>query len=211
MCGILNRGVANSFWNHVIRISSGQMYFQDIYSNLWKVKVFSGNIYSLKSNTYFWGTFLLVQDGFWYLIVTRHKLTVLFQQLIFLLFGTSTWLPQCKEPKLICIGSAWSCKWFYPNSTYKWCTLNIKSVCLNHAGVTTMKRPDQSHPHPKLEVPRLTCLGWVSTWASAVGGEHSRKEPFEQLIMLLFGTPTWLPHCKACWIIRISMPFLIPE
>jgi len=76
ICGILNRGVANSFWNHVIQISSRQMYFQDIYSNLWKVKVFSGNIYSLKSNTYFWGTVMLVQDGFLYLIVTRHKLTV---------------------------------------------------------------------------------------------------------------------------------------
>jgi len=76
ICGILNRGVANSFWNHVIQISSIQMYFQDIYSNLWKVKLFSGNIYSLKSNTYFWGTVMFVQDGFLYLIVTRHKLTV---------------------------------------------------------------------------------------------------------------------------------------
>ncbi len=70
-------GVANSFWNYVIQISSRQMYFQDIYSNLWKVKVFSGNIYYLKSNTYFWGTVMLVQDGFLYLIVIRHKLTVL--------------------------------------------------------------------------------------------------------------------------------------
>ncbi len=76
ICGILNRGVANSFWNHVIQISSRQMYFQDIYSNLWKVKVFSGNIYSLKWNTYFWGTVMLVQDGFLYLIMARHKLTV---------------------------------------------------------------------------------------------------------------------------------------
>ncbi len=74
--GILNRGVANSFWNHVIQISSRQMYFQDIYSNLWKVKVFIGNIYSLKSNTYFWGTVMFVKDGFLYLIVTKHKLTV---------------------------------------------------------------------------------------------------------------------------------------
>jgi hypothetical protein len=78
ICGILNRGVANSFWNHVIKISSRQMYFQDINSNLWKVKVFSGNIYSFKSNTYFWGTVMFVQDGFLYLIVTRHKLTVQF-------------------------------------------------------------------------------------------------------------------------------------
>ncbi len=76
ICGILNRGVANSFWNHVIQISSIQMYFQVIYFNLWKVKLFSGNIYTLKSNTYFWGTVMFVQDGFLYLIVTRHKLTV---------------------------------------------------------------------------------------------------------------------------------------
>jgi len=76
ICGILNQGVANSFWNHVIQISSIQMHFQDIYSNLWKVKLFSGNIYSLKSNTYVWGTVIFVQDGFLYLIVTRHKLTV---------------------------------------------------------------------------------------------------------------------------------------
>ncbi len=76
ICGILDRGVANSFWIHVIQISSRQMYFQDIFSNLWKVKVFFGNRYSLKSNTYFWGTAMLVQDGFLYLIVTKHKLTV---------------------------------------------------------------------------------------------------------------------------------------
>ncbi len=76
ICPILNRGVANSFWNHVIQISSRQMYFQDIYSNLWKVKVFIENIYSLKSNTYFLGTVMFVQDGFLYLILTKHKLTV---------------------------------------------------------------------------------------------------------------------------------------
>ncbi len=76
ICGTLNRGVANSVWNHVIPISSIQMYFQDIYSNLWKVKLFSGDIYSLKSNTFFWGTVMFVQDGFLYLMVTRHKLTV---------------------------------------------------------------------------------------------------------------------------------------
>ncbi len=76
ICGTLNRGVANSVWNHVIQISSIQMYFQDIYSNLWKVKILRGNIYSLKSKTLFWGTVMFVQDGFLYLIVTRHKLTV---------------------------------------------------------------------------------------------------------------------------------------
>ena len=76
ICGILNQGVANFFWNHVIQISSRQMHFQDIYFNLWKVKVLIGNIYSLKWNTYFCGTVMFVQDGFLYLIVTKHKLTV---------------------------------------------------------------------------------------------------------------------------------------
>jgi hypothetical protein len=76
ICGILNEVWLISFWNHVIQISSSQMYFQDIYSNLWKVKVFIGNIYSLKSNTYFWGTAMFVQDEFLCLIVTKHKLTV---------------------------------------------------------------------------------------------------------------------------------------
>jgi hypothetical protein len=52
------------------------MYFQDIYSNLWKVNVFIGNIYSLILNTYFWGTVMFAQDGFLYLTVTKHKLTV---------------------------------------------------------------------------------------------------------------------------------------
>ena len=33
-------------------------------------------MYSLKSNTYFWGTVMFVQVGFLYLIVTKHKLTV---------------------------------------------------------------------------------------------------------------------------------------
>jgi hypothetical protein len=49
---------------------------------------------------------------------------------------------------------------------------------LNHLGVTTIKRLDQGHLHPKLHVTILTCHGW----ASAVGGEHSRKELYEQLI-----------------------------
>ncbi len=42
-----------------------------------------------------------------------------------------------------------------------------------------MKRLDQGHLHPKLEVPGLTCSGEES---NPVGCEHSRKEPFEQLV-----------------------------
>ncbi len=40
ICGIWNWGMANSFWNHVIQISIRQVYFQDIYSQLWIVKIF---------------------------------------------------------------------------------------------------------------------------------------------------------------------------
>ena len=94
ICGILNRGVANSFWNHVIQISSIQMYFQDIYSNLWKVKIFTGNIYSLKSNTSFCGTVMFVQDGFFYLVVTGHQLTVHFSPVL--------WLPPLIQYPLYC-------------------------------------------------------------------------------------------------------------
>jgi hypothetical protein len=46
-----------------------------------------------------------------------------------------------------------------------------------------MERLDQGHLHPKLEVPRLTCLGWESSPASTVEGKHFRKEPFEQLVI----------------------------
>jgi hypothetical protein len=42
-----------------------------------------------------------------------------------------------------------------------------------------MERLDQ----PFLERPRLTCPGRESTRASAVGGEHSSKELFEQPII----------------------------
>jgi hypothetical protein len=43
-----------------------------------------------------------------------------------------------------------------------------------------MKRLYHGHLHPKLEVPGLT---GNRTRASTVGGEHSRKEPSEQLVI----------------------------
>ncbi len=48
ICGILNRGVAKSFWNHVIQISSRQMHFQDTY-------IFQ----SVKSKSIYWKYLLL--------------------------------------------------------------------------------------------------------------------------------------------------------
>ncbi len=47
ICGIWNWGMASSFWNHVIQISIRQVHFQDIYSQLWIVKIFTNNIYFL--------------------------------------------------------------------------------------------------------------------------------------------------------------------
>jgi hypothetical protein len=47
ICGIWNSGLASSFWNHVIQISSRQVHFQDKYSQLWIVKIFTENIYFL--------------------------------------------------------------------------------------------------------------------------------------------------------------------
>jgi hypothetical protein len=76
ICGIWSWGMASSFWNYVIQISIRQVHYQDIYSQLWIVKIFSENIYFLKSNTYFWGTVVYLQYGFLYLILTRPKFAV---------------------------------------------------------------------------------------------------------------------------------------
>jgi hypothetical protein len=45
-----------------------------------------------------------------------------------------------------------------------------------------MKRLDQGHLHPKLEVLGLTCPSRNQTQASKVVGKHSRKGPFKQLV-----------------------------
>jgi hypothetical protein len=47
-----------------------------------------------------------------------------------------------------------------------------------------MKRLDQGHPHPKLEVPGLTCPGQELNPGLRGGSELSRKEPFEQLVTI---------------------------
>ncbi len=54
-----------------------------------------------------------------------------------------------------------------------------------------LKRLVQGHLHPKLEVKRLTCSGRESNpglHGITMGGEHSRKEQFEQLVNSIF---TW--------------------
>jgi hypothetical protein len=47
-----------------------------------------------------------------------------------------------------------------------------------------MERLDQGHLHPKLEVPELTGPGRELNPGLPRGGEHSRKEPFEQLVIV---------------------------
>jgi hypothetical protein len=67
MCGILNRGLANSFWNHVIQISSRQMCFQDVFQSV-KSKIFWWkylllNIkYIFLRDSYGWMDFLFDSD-----------------------------------------------------------------------------------------------------------------------------------------------------
>ncbi len=96
----------------------------------------------------------------------------------------ATWLPQwtalgCK-PNSTCKASA---KHLPAAKTSGTCKSQYSlSSRTDHVGVTTMKRLDQGVLRPKLEVPRLTCLGRESSLASTVGGKHFRKEAFEELV-----------------------------
>jgi hypothetical protein len=49
---------------------------RNLYSQVWKVKIFFRNIYSLYSNSYFWLTVMEVHYGFLCMILGRHKFTV---------------------------------------------------------------------------------------------------------------------------------------
>jgi hypothetical protein len=62
--------------------------------------------------------------------------------------------------------------------------------------IRTMKRLNQGHLHPLLQHPwgiHVSPAKW--TWVACVAGEHSSKELFEHLKLLLFRTYIWLPHC----------------
>ncbi len=54
--------------------------------------------------------------------------------------------------------------------------LNISS----HLEMFSLKKLDQGHLHPKLEVPGLTCPGWESKSGLHSGRQALYKEPFEQ-------------------------------
>jgi hypothetical protein len=51
--GDLNFQISKTFWNNIIQISIRQIHFQDIYSQLWKVKNFCGNITPFKQKLIF--------------------------------------------------------------------------------------------------------------------------------------------------------------
>ncbi len=53
--------------------------------------------------------------------------------------------------------------------------------CLNHVGVTTMKKLDQEHLHPLLQHPKTDkqALTENQTWVACVAGESFSKEQFE--------------------------------
>jgi hypothetical protein len=60
-----------------------------------------------------------------------------------------------------------------------------------------MDRLDQGHLHPKLEVLRLTSLGWETNLGFTLGGERSSKELLEQHIdSYSFGTSTLCVHMR---------------
>ncbi len=68
----------------------------------------------------------------------------------------------------------WKCYHFFPL---------VILICMRLASLVfdnVIERHDQGHLHPKVEVPGLTCSSGDQTWASAVGGKRSRKEPFDQ-------------------------------
>jgi hypothetical protein len=59
-----------------------------------------------------------------------------------------------------------------------------------------MKRLDQGHLHPLLEHSETNkSRPEIEPGVACVIGEHSSKELLEQLMLLLFGTSTWLPQC----------------
>ncbi len=77
-----------------------------------------------------------------------------------------------------------------------------------------MKRRDQGHLYPELEVPRLTCPSRESNPGLAMGGEHSRKEPFEQLILLRFTelmNRYWYPDVKFLLELEATFPLFEVE
>ncbi len=78
----------------------------------------------------------------------EHSSKELLQQLMLLIFGSSTWLPQC-------MALMHSTRSKTSNSTYKWHTLNIilfESRRCHHYGETLREHPRQKCPGPGLNL-----------------------------------------------------------
>jgi hypothetical protein len=73
-----------------------------------------------------------------------------------------------------------------------WISGTFKSICLNHVAVPTRER----HDHGVISIPyKSTPRGrrsqpWFELTTFCTAGEHSSKELLQQLLLLLFITPT---------------------
>ncbi len=124
----------------------------------------------------------------------EHSSKELLQQLMLLIFGSSTWLPQC-------MALMHSTRSKTSNSTYKWHTLNInlfESRRCHHYGETSPRSSPYSTRATQTE---MSPLGFEST-TSCTAYEHSSKELLQQLMLLIFGTHIWL--ALSCQILHSS-------
>ncbi len=115
--------------------------------------------------------------------------------LILLIFGTSIWLSQCmtfihsakKDQKL---------KKHFTNETPWIMNLQVRMIESSrhhHYGETWPRSSTYSTRAPKADL----TWPWFEPTTSCTAGEHSSKELLQQLMLLIFGSSTWLPQCMA--------------
>ncbi len=75
------------------------------------------------------------------------------------------------------------------------------SICTDDSNTNIMKRLDQGHLHPLLEhhETNMSRPG-IEPEPPGATGEHSSKELFKQLLLLLFGTSTVLMTLMFFWV-----------
>jgi hypothetical protein len=109
------------------------------------------------------------------------------------LFGTSTvhMSPRHGSPEYMCYMNiheyTWTALECRPNGLLPSRRLPSPGVS-NHVRVTTMKRLDQGHLHPKLEVPGLTCPGRESNPAFPVEGGTLEKSHSNSFLISIRNT-----------------------
>ncbi len=106
----------------------------------------------------------------------------------------------------------WAALGCRPNSTFaSRSTLNIDissyslSSKTDFAGVPTMKRLDQGHLYPKLEVPRLICLGRESNLGLNGGRQHSAKSYSNSMLIAIRKIYIWAHDSNISWL-NCDMP-----